>query len=124
MRDIGRTQDVLERLRELGVHVAIDDFGTGYASLVYLKRLPVDALKIDRSFVEGMPNATTDAAIIRAVVGLATSLRMEVIAEGVETAAQQAALLALGVTRMQGWLYGKAMPLADLQAVLGTAAPG
>jgi EAL domain-containing protein (putative c-di-GMP-specific phosphodiesterase class I)/GGDEF domain-containing protein len=124
MRDIGRTQDVLERLRELGVHVAIDDFGTGYASLVYLKRLPVDALKIDRSFVEGMPNATTDAAIIRAVVGLATSLRMEVIAEGVETAAQQAALLALGVTRMQGWLYGKAMPLGDLQAVLGTAAPG
>jgi EAL domain-containing protein (putative c-di-GMP-specific phosphodiesterase class I)/GGDEF domain-containing protein len=124
MRDINRTQGVLERLREIGVHVAIDDFGTGYASLVYLKRLPVDALKIDRSFVEGMPGASTDAAIIRAVVGLASSLRMQVIAEGVETLAQQDALLALGVTRMQGWLYGKAMPQEQLRAVLAAAPPG
>jgi EAL domain-containing protein (putative c-di-GMP-specific phosphodiesterase class I)/GGDEF domain-containing protein len=124
MRDINRTQDVLDRLRALGVHVAIDDFGTGYASLVYLKRLPVDALKIDRSFVEGMPGASTDAAIIRAVVGLASSLGMEVIAEGVETAAQQAALLTLGVTRMQGWLYGKAMPDEQLRDLLAAGAPG
>jgi EAL domain-containing protein (putative c-di-GMP-specific phosphodiesterase class I) len=119
MRDINRTQDVLDRLRALGVHVAIDDFGTGYASLVYLKRLPVDVLKIDRSFVEGMPGAVADTAIVRAVVGLAGSLGMDVIAEGVEHLAQQEALQALGVRRMQGWLYGKAMDHASLCRLLG-----
>jgi EAL domain-containing protein (putative c-di-GMP-specific phosphodiesterase class I) len=118
MRDIDRALDVLQRLKRLGVSVAIDDFGTGYASLVYLKRLPVDVLKIDRSFVEGMPGAVADTAIVRAVVGLAASLGIDVIAEGVERLPQQQALQALGVRRMQGWLYGKAMDQASLCRLL------
>ena len=88
-----------------------------------LKRLPVDALKIDRSFVEGIPDALTDAAIIRAVVGLAGSLRMDVIAEGVETLAQQDSLMALGVSRMQGWLYSKAVSQPNLCALLAASGP-
>lgn len=118
MRDIDHALDVLQQLKQVGVSVAIDDFGTGYASLVYLKRLPVDVLKIDRSFVEGMPGAVADTAIVRAVVGLATSLGMDVIAEGVERHGQQEALQALGVRRMQGSLYGKAMDQASLCRLL------
>lgn len=114
MRDIDHALDVLRQLKQIGVKVAIDDFGTGYASLVYLKRLPVDVLKIDRSFVEGMPGDSADTAIVRAVVGLAASLGIDVIAEGVEHVVQQQALQAIGVRRMQGWLYGKAMPQAAL----------
>ena len=121
MRDIEHALAVLQGLKAIGVQVAIDDFGTGYASLVYLRRLPVDVLKIDRSFVTGMPDAVTDTAIVRAVVGLAGSLGIDVIAEGVEHLAQQQALQAIGVRRMQGWLYGKAMDQARLCALLGAA---
>ncbi len=112
--DIDRASDVLSQLRALGVGVAIDDFGTGYASLTYLRRLPVDVLKIDRSFVEHLPGAAVDSAIVTALVGLAYSLGMHVVAEGVETSAQEQALLGIGVQRMQGWLYGKAVPHAEL----------
>lgn len=122
MRDIDHALDVLQQLKQVGVSVAIDDFGTGYASLVYLKRLPVDVLKIDRSFVEGMPGAMADTAIVRAVVGLAASLGMDVIAEGVEHLVQEEALQALGVRRMQGWLYGKAMDQASLCELLSAIA--
>ncbi|MBC7657773.1 MAG: GGDEF domain-containing protein, partial [Frankiaceae bacterium] len=122
MRDIDHALDVLQQLKQVGVSVAIDDFGTGYASLVYLKRLPVDVLKIDRSFVEGMPGAMADTAIVRAVVGLAASLGMDVIAEGVEHVVQEEALQALGVRRMQGWLYGKAMDQASLCRLLSAIA--
>ncbi len=126
MRDIDHALEMLQQLKRIGVSVAIDDFGTGYASLVYLKRLPVDVLKIDRSFVEGIPGSVADTAIVRAVVGLAASLGMDVIAEGVERLAQQDALLALGVRHMQGWLYGKAMDDASLCGLLeaGAAGPG
>jgi EAL domain-containing protein (putative c-di-GMP-specific phosphodiesterase class I)/GGDEF domain-containing protein len=120
MRDIDHALDVLQRLKAIGVQVAIDDFGTGYASLVYLRRLPVDVLKIDRSFVAGMPGAVTDTAIVRAVVGLAGSLGIDVIAEGVERLAQQQALQGIGVRRMQGWLYGKAMDQASVCRLLAT----
>jgi EAL domain-containing protein (putative c-di-GMP-specific phosphodiesterase class I)/GGDEF domain-containing protein len=122
MRDIEHALDVLERLKSVGVQVAIDDFGTGYASLVYLRKLPVDVLKIDRSFVEGMPGAVADTAIVKAVVGLAGSLGIDVIAEGVERLAQQQALQAIGVRRMQGWLYGKAVDQASLCQLLGAVA--
>lgn len=114
MRDMDRALDVLLRLKTTGVSVAIDDFGTGYASLVYLKRLPVDILKIDRSFVEGMPGALADTAIVQAVVGLAAALGIDVIAEGVEHLVQQEALQAIGVRRMQGWLYARAMDQASI----------
>lgn len=118
MRDIDHARRLLEQLRGMGVGVAIDDFGTGYASLTYLKELPIDVLKIDRSFVQGLPRGEVDTAIVQAVVGLARSLRIDVVAEGVELEEQHDALLALGVRRMQGWRYGKATPQADWCALL------
>lgn len=99
----------LSALRAKGIHLAIDDFGTGFASLVYLKRLPIDILKIDRTFVCGLPHNRVDAAIVTAIVGLAGALNIDVVAEGVETVDQQQALAAIGVRRMQGWLYAEAM---------------
>ncbi len=121
MRDIDHALDVLQQLKASGVQVAIDDFGTGYASLVYLKRLPVDVLKIDRSFVEGMPGNAADTAIVRAVFGLAESLGIDVVAEGVERIQQQQALQAIGVRRMQGWLYARAMDQPRACKLLGAA---
>ena len=118
MRNIDHALGVLQQLKALGVQVALDDFGTGYGSLVYLKRLPVDVIKIDRSFVEGLPGTTADMAIVKAVFGLAETLGLEVVAEGVERADQQLALQAIGVQRMQGWLFAKAMDQASLCALL------
>ncbi|MGH8076676.1 MAG: putative bifunctional diguanylate cyclase/phosphodiesterase, partial [Lysobacter sp.] len=109
MRDIERTLSTLNQLKALGVQIAIDDFGTGYSSLVYLKRFPIDTLKIDRSFVQDLPQDEADAAIVSAVFGLAESMGIEVVAEGVERIEQQHALEEIGVSRMQGWLYAKAM---------------
>ena len=119
MRDMEHALSVLQRLKTIGVQVAIDDFGTGYGSLVYLRQLPVDVLKIDRSFVDGMPGAIPETAIVTAVVGLAVSLGIDVIAEGVERVAQQHALQRLGVRRMQGWLYGKAVDQHSICRLLG-----
>lgn len=121
MRDIEHAEEMLRQLKALGVGMAIDDFGTGYASLTYLKRLPVNVLKIDRSFVECMLDSTVDAAIVKAVSGLAQSLGIDVIAEGVERIEQQEALQAAGVRRMQGWLYGKAMGQAATCRLLASA---
>ncbi len=109
----------LNALRAMGIHVAIDDFGTGFASLVYLKRLPIDILKIDRTFVSGLPMNRVDAAIVSAIVRLAGALNIDVIAEGVESIDQQEALSAIGVRRMQGWLYAKAMKQDALLEVIG-----
>jgi EAL domain-containing protein (putative c-di-GMP-specific phosphodiesterase class I)/GGDEF domain-containing protein len=120
MGDFQHAWKVLQQLKERGVQVAIDDFGTGYASLVYLKRFPVDVLKIDRSFVEGMPSDPADTAIVAAVVGLAGSLGIDVVAEGVERIEQQHALQAIGVQRMQGWLYARAMDHASACQLLAT----
>ena len=122
MRDLPRALDVLVKLKAAGVSVAIDDFGTGYASLVYLKSLPVDTLKIDRSFVEGIPGSAVDTAIVQAVVGLAAALGIDVIAEGVEHLRQQQALEAIGVRRMQGWLYARAMEHAAIRNIFGSRA--
>ena len=118
MRNLDHALGVLQQLKAIGVQVALDDFGTGYGSLVYLKRLPVDVIKIDRSFVDGLPGTTADLAIVQAVFGLAESLGLEVVAEGVERADQQGALQAIGVRRMQGWLFAKAMDQASLRALL------
>jgi predicted signal transduction protein with EAL and GGDEF domain len=114
MRNLDHALGVLQQLKAVGVQVALDDFGTGYGSLVYLKRLPVDVIKIDRSFVDGLPGTPADIAIVKAVFGLAESLGLEVVAEGVERADQQLALQAIGVRRMQGWLFAKAMDQASL----------
>lgn len=99
----------LSALRATGVKLAIDDFGTGFASLIYLKRFPIDILKIDRSFVSGLPGSRIDAAIVSAIVGLAGALEIGVVAEGVESVDQRDALTAVGVSSLQGWLYAKAM---------------
>jgi EAL domain-containing protein (putative c-di-GMP-specific phosphodiesterase class I) len=121
MRDVDHALDVLQQLKLSGVQIAIDDFGTGYASLVYLKRLPVDVLKIDRSFVEGMPGNAADTAIVKAVFGLAESLGIDVVAEGVERMEQKQALQAIGVRRMQGWLFATAMDHSSACKALGSA---
>ncbi len=100
----------LDRLREMGVRISIDDFGTGYSSLSYLKRLPADALKVDKSFVGGLGRDPKDTALVRMIVGLAHSFGMEVIAEGVETEEQAALLEEMGCDLAQGYLFSE--PLA------------
>lgn len=109
-------RDLLERLRQLGVTLSLDDFGTGYSSLSYLKLLPVEQLKIDRSFVVGIGQNPDDEAIIRSVMALARSLDFEVVAEGVETEAQADFLKSVGCQRLQGWLHGKAVAPAEFHA--------
>jgi diguanylate cyclase (GGDEF)-like protein len=110
MADGEATAGTLDRLRELGVRLAVDDFGTGYSSLTYLRRFPVDALKIDRSFVSGLGQDLQDEAIVSMVIGLARSLHLAVIAEGVETAGQLARLRHSGCTTVQGFLFGRPVP--------------
>jgi EAL domain-containing protein (putative c-di-GMP-specific phosphodiesterase class I) len=107
---------LLERLRDQGISLSLDDFGTGYSSLSYLKMLPVQQLKIDRSFVEGIGRNSGDEAIIRTIMELARSLGFEVVAEGVETAEQADFLANLGCAQLQGYLHGKAVAPAEFRA--------
>jgi EAL domain-containing protein (putative c-di-GMP-specific phosphodiesterase class I) len=100
----------LDQLAEAGVRVAIDDFGTGYSSLSYLKRLRVDTLKVDRSFVQGLPDNPEDAAISTAVIALGRSLGLRVVAEGVETRAQRSFLRRQGCDEIQGYLLSRPVP--------------
>jgi EAL domain-containing protein (putative c-di-GMP-specific phosphodiesterase class I) len=105
MHDMEGSIRVLKGLKDLGVRIALDDFGTGHSSLVYLKRLPVDVLKVDRAFVEEIAKSDQDAAIARTIITLADSLGLEVIAEGVETVAQMKQLRKGGCSKMQGYLF-------------------
>ena len=115
MRDIDRTIHTLVRLREMGVRLSIDDFGTGYSSLNYLRQFPVNALKIDRSFVSGISAEGTEGKIAAAIVGMAHSLGLEAIAEGVETEAQRSFLTAQGCHQLQGYLIGRPVPAAEIE---------
>jgi len=110
LRDRAAAAKALQRLRSLGVSVALDDFGTGYCSLGYLKQLPIDTIKIDRSFTAGLPNDRADLAIVKALVGLADSLDIDIVGEGVETQAQADCLRDCGIHAVQGYLYSPAIP--------------
>jgi len=116
MRDVELCSRVLANLREYGIRTAIDDFGTGYSSLSYLKQLPIDNLKIDRSFVLDIPGDANDCAIAAAVIGLARTLGMETIAEGIETIEQQDYLMRIGCSKVQGYLHSKPLPAKDYLA--------
>lgn len=113
MQDVDMANKILHQFKEMGIHLAIDDFGTGYSSLSYLKRFPIDKLKIDQSFVRDIPMDKDDMTITRAIVALARSLNLTVIAEGVETLAQQAFLKSLRCDEIQGFLIGRPLPAED-----------
>ena len=121
MQDPKETARTLDQLHEMGVSLAIDDFGTGYSSLNYLKRFPIDKLKIDRSFVEDLPHDLNDSAIVQAIVNLAKSLRMVVIAEGVETKAQLEFLRSLSCDAYQGFLGGRPIESERFAALIKPA---
>jgi len=110
--------EVLEALKSTGVHIVIDDFGTGYSSLAYLKRLPIDSIKIDRSFIRDIPGDSGGSKITRAVIALAHSLKLQVIAEGVETEAQLAFLRSLHCDEFQGFYLYRPLPESEIDAVL------
>ena len=123
MEDLERRRSPLTELRDLGVRIALDDFGTGYSSLTYLKRFPVDCIKIDQSFVAGVAADAYDAAIVQSVVDLAHAVGLSVVAEGLETPAQFDCLRRLGCDQAQGYLFSKPRPAQDLDAVLATVHP-
>ncbi|STD23419.1 protein YciR [Enterobacter asburiae] len=117
---------VLTELTDAGVKASIDDFGTGYSSLLYLKRLPACELKIDRPFVKELSGESEDATIVSAIVALAKTLNLKVVAEGVETEAQQAFLTELGCNTLQGYLLGKPVSAQTIEALCarGEMLPG
>ena len=119
MASPGRAAEVMRRLRAIGVKISIDDFGTGHSSLAYLTTLPNDELKVDRSFIRAMstdPNAET---VVRAIVDLARSLRLDVVAEGVETTEDAEVLRQIGCVTAQGYLFSRPLPLGEMSAWLG-----
>jgi EAL domain-containing protein (putative c-di-GMP-specific phosphodiesterase class I) len=124
MENALQQRSVVERLKSLGLKIAIDDFGTGYSSLAYLKRFPIDYLKIDQSFVQGVPADEDDINIVRSIIALGRSLGLTVIAEGVETVEQRSFLRDAGCDEMQGYLHSRpqAQPqLDDVLAPISTA---
>jgi len=118
MRDPARSERVLAMLKDLGVKLAVDDFGTGFSSLAYLKRFPVDILKIDRSFVKGLGEDRDDYKFVNSIIRLAETLGLGVIAEGVETEQQAEILRALGCESVQGFLYARPAPAVELRSRL------
>jgi diguanylate cyclase (GGDEF)-like protein/PAS domain S-box-containing protein len=113
----------LHELKSMGIHLSIDDFGTGYSSLSYLKRFPIDALKVDQSFVRDIPGDQEDAAIASAVIALGHSLRLTIVAEGVETAEQLAFMRERGCHKVQGYYFSRPMPVEDLRTYLTEQGP-
>ena len=118
MGNIANTLVLLRQIRALGVSLSIDDFGTGYSSLAYLKRLPLNTLKIDRSFIQDIPKATQDMEIVQAIIVMAHTLHLQVVTEGVETFEQYEFLERHGCDFVQGYLLSRPVPLAELRPVL------
>lgn len=116
MREVSEAMQILAGLKNLGLSIAVDDFGTGYSSLNYLKQFPIDVLKIDRTFVDGLPSGEQDAQIARAIIAMAHSLNLAVIAEGVETHEQLDFLREHGCDEVQGYLFGRPMPASQFEA--------
>lgn len=116
MREVNEAMQILASLKNLGLSIAVDDFGTGYSSLNYLKQFPIDVLKIDRTFVDGLPSGEQDAQIARAIIAMAHSLNLAVIAEGVETHEQLDFLREHGCDEVQGYLFGRPMPANRFEA--------
>ncbi|MBI5495735.1 MAG: EAL domain-containing protein [Deltaproteobacteria bacterium] len=116
VEDAHQARARLEKMRKLGVRVAVDDFGTGYASLSYIRHFPMDTLKIDRQFIKGLPMGHENAAISSAIIALARSLRLEVVAEGVEQEAEEEFLRSVGCHVIQGYRYSKPLTAPELEA--------
>ncbi len=114
LSNINRAIGLLERIRALGVCLSIDDFGTGYSSLAYLRRLPLDTLKIDRSFIQDLANSNQDREIVHAIIAMAHALHLKVVAEGVETGEQLAFLQDRSCDQVQGYLFSKPLPLEEI----------
>jgi len=123
MEDISGNIEKLNELRKLGISIAIDDFGTGYSSLAYLAKLPAQALKIDRSFIGGMLDDPDTMVLVGTIISLAHSMRLKVIAEGVETVEQAKMLRLLRCDEMQGYLFSKPVPFDDMTALLRRGPP-
>ncbi len=115
------TIEAIDALRALGVRLSIDDFGTGYSSLGYLRRFPVDSVKVDRSFVDGLGTEAEDSAIVGAVVGLGHALGLSVVAEGVETELQLSELVAMGCDRAQGFFFARPQPAEDFASIIANS---
>jgi len=115
IQDVDETMRRLESLAALGVRLAIDDFGTGYSSLSYLKRFPIHKLKIDRSFIQDLPDDESDTAIVNAIIQMASALHLQVIAEGVETIEQRDFLIAAGCNEYQGFLCTPALEAGEFE---------
>jgi predicted signal transduction protein with EAL and GGDEF domain len=118
VRDEQRALVVLDELKDIGVTLALDDFGTGYSSLAYLNTLPIDSVKIDQSFIATLTHDPDSQRIVTAIIALAHSLEMTVVAEGVETASQHRELARLGADCCQGFYFGKPMPAVELDTLL------
>jgi EAL domain-containing protein (putative c-di-GMP-specific phosphodiesterase class I) len=118
VENVEETIAKIEELRALGIRFSLDDFGTGYSSLQYLKKIPLDQLKIDQSFVRGIETDRHDRDIVRTVIAIAQSMDLDVIAEGVETEGQLHVLMDRGCNSYQGYLFGKPLPIAQFEQYL------
>jgi EAL domain-containing protein (putative c-di-GMP-specific phosphodiesterase class I) len=114
----GVSERIMRSLREIGVRLVLDDFGSGFSSLGYLKRFPLDGIKLDRSFIENVADGLTDAQIVRAVVEMARALGLEIVAEGVETREQLEAVRSLGCHQAQGFYFMPPLPAEEVPGVL------
>ena len=121
MKRVNEAVEILQELKMLGVKLAIDDFGTGYSSLSQLKILPLDTLKIDRSFIEGLPDNQDDVMIAETIIILARKIGLSVVAEGVETQAQMQALQVMGCDVGQGYFYSKPISALEMESMLRAA---
>jgi EAL domain-containing protein (putative c-di-GMP-specific phosphodiesterase class I) len=118
LQDLEGTSRKLHELREAGLRIAIDDFGTGYSSLALLSKLPVDLLKIDRSFISGLPADRASLTLVSSIIGLAAAFDLTAVAEGVETREQLALLRRFGCHLSQGYLHSRPVPLAEIEKLL------